>query len=197
MRHALATATVFVDDAVTGRLPPVCVVDGVPATDQISVNHVVGGGGLGIAWLLVLAGPLGWLGLLVIAAFRADGELLTIQLPVSDAARSRIRHGRRARRRVAAVLMSAVVLAFGLAYAGGRLADRQDLPGAATDLRILALALGAVAVAAAVRLTALALTARRRTIAVSLDASRRWVVLRGVHPAFAAAVRDRDLLTQR
>jgi hypothetical protein len=33
---------------------------------------------------------------------------------------------------------------------------------------------------------------RGAMVSVSLDASRRWVTLRGVHPAFATACRDHE-----
>lgn len=63
----MADVTVFVDTAVLGRLPPICVKEGSPTADRLTVqSHVSGGTGLGVAWLLVLLGPLGWLGLIVI-----------------------------------------------------------------------------------------------------------------------------------
>jgi hypothetical protein len=46
--------------------------------------------GLGIAWLLVLAGPLGWLGLIVIASTRRSGGDLTVTLPFSEEAHQRL-----------------------------------------------------------------------------------------------------------
>jgi hypothetical protein len=42
---------VFVYDAVMGRLPGVCVKDGVPTGDQMLVHQTVGYQGLGVAWL--------------------------------------------------------------------------------------------------------------------------------------------------
>jgi len=51
--------TVFVDDAVRGALPKVCVRDGTPTADALRRREDVGDrAGLGVAWLLLLAGPL-------------------------------------------------------------------------------------------------------------------------------------------
>ncbi len=59
----MARAMVFVDDAVLGRLPGVCAKTEVSTADHlVQTVPVDGGQGLGIAWLLVLAGPIGWLG---------------------------------------------------------------------------------------------------------------------------------------
>ena len=87
----MATVTVFVDDAVLGRLPPVCVKHGTWTDDRLTFTQDVGGRtGLGVAWLLVLAGPLGWIGLFMIAATRQNTELLTVTLPYSESAHIRL-----------------------------------------------------------------------------------------------------------
>jgi hypothetical protein len=94
----MASVTVFVDDAVLGNLSPVCVIDGVPTDDALTITQQVGNRtGLGVAWLLVLAGPLGWLGLIVISAFKQSGEALTVTLPFSEAAYLRRGQAERAR----------------------------------------------------------------------------------------------------
>jgi hypothetical protein len=38
-----------------------------------------------VAWLLLLAGPLGWIGLLLVAATRRSAETLTVTLPYCEA----------------------------------------------------------------------------------------------------------------
>ena len=49
----MASVMVFVDDAVRAELPHVCVKDGVPTRDALSINQEVGNrAGLGVAWLL-------------------------------------------------------------------------------------------------------------------------------------------------
>src|SRR5579872_339974 len=83
----VASTRVFVDDAVLGHLPPVCVKDGIPTSDSLVLTENVGGRtGLGIAWLLLLVGPLGWLGLLILSASRQSGDILTVTLPYSEVA---------------------------------------------------------------------------------------------------------------
>jgi len=60
----MSNVTVFVDDAVEGTLPAVCARDGVPTDSSLRRHDDVGDrAGLGVAWLLLLAGPIGWLGL--------------------------------------------------------------------------------------------------------------------------------------
>lgn len=64
----MANVTVFVDDAVLGNLPGICVIDGIATADRLTIRRQVSGSaGFGVAWLLILAGPLGWLGLAAIA----------------------------------------------------------------------------------------------------------------------------------
>ena len=84
------TATrVFVDDAVLGRLPAVCARTGVATSDHLVMTVPVGTSeGLGIAWLLILGGPIGWLGLFIYAMARRV-ETLTVQLPYCDTAHAR------------------------------------------------------------------------------------------------------------
>ena len=176
---AVASVTVFVDDAVRGTLPEVCARDGVPTTDQLRRVEPVGDdrSGFGVAWLLLLAGPLGWLGLLVIAASRSGRvEELRVTLPMSEAAYQRMRTARRLRDRATLALMASGV-------AGLLLLMAQSGPltrfGALVALGLAAAALVAVVIGAG--------RFRRERIGVRLDASRRWVTLSGVHPTFAAA----------
>ena len=107
----MASVTVFVDDAVRGDLPPVCSRDGVPTRDSLGRNEEIGNrAGLGIAWLLLLAGPLGWLGLILISASRSGrAEQLHVRLPMCEAAYQRMRGARRLRdRSVLACLIATV-----------------------------------------------------------------------------------------
>jgi hypothetical protein len=177
----VASVTVFVDDAVLGRLPAVCVVDGVATTDRLTFSQAVGSRpGLGLAWLLVLAGPLGWLGLTLVAAFRRSGEVLTVMLPYSEAAHLRRMQAERARRTEVLVAAGALVLAF------------VALLQRTTDYRLLAFGLAAFASGAAISAVIHSIKLHRLTIYSNLDASRRWVTLLGVHPEFVAAFQSQD-----
>lgn len=174
----MAEIMVFVDDAVRGTLPRVCAKDGVPSADRVVVRQELGGRtGLGLAWLLLLAGPLGWLGLLGVASMKGSrGDVLTVQLPLSEPAYQRVLAARGLRRR-----------ALGLGLAGGAVilltVRKIGSPGV--------LAIIGVAVVVTLMALGLLLLAERRLaterVRVDLDGSRRWVRLSGVHPAFVAA----------
>lgn len=173
----MATVTVFVDDAVLGRLPSVCVKNGTWTSDQLTFTHDVGGGtGLGLGWLLLLAGPLGWIGLFIMGATRQNNELLTVTLPFSESAHIRLRQAQRARSQASWVALGAFAAAF------------VSLLFRTTDSRLLALALGVVVVGALVKLVMGTITVNKAFIRLSLDASRRWVTLSGVHPDFEATI---------
>lgn len=167
----MAEATVFVDDAVLGRLPAVCVKEGVETVDSLTVRYRVGGtSGLGIAWLLLLAGPLGWIGLLVVAAARRSADTLTVRLPFSEAAYRRMRSARRESwifGPATLVLLLVTLVALG------------------HDDVLLGVGSGALCLLAAVRLGVALYRLFNCSVAVDLDASRRWVTLRRVHPLFA------------
>jgi hypothetical protein len=175
----MAEVVVFVDDAVRGQLPDICVKDGVPARGRLRVVHEVNRSNrLGILWLLVFAGPPGWLVLLLLAA-RNDGEQLAVELPYSDEAYERLRGTRRSRNVAVFVgVFGAVGLLLLTAWAqlgtGG-----------------FALILGAV-VGALIAIGVAEDRLARATVDVQLDASRRWVTLRRVHPTFAAAYAERE-----
>jgi hypothetical protein len=153
----------------------VCVVDGVDTSDSLTMRQTVGDGArLGIAWLLVLAGPIGWLGLAVIALSRSgQGEVLTVRLPHSEAAYGRWRGAKRQR----GLGMGAVVVGFALVVLA-QLFGTVDLPLAVVAVAVLVWGLGVV-IYGSIRMG-------RQSIGVELDASRRWVTLRRVHPRFAA-----------
>lgn len=191
-RSPMATALVFVDDAVRGTLPRVCIKDGVPTTDQLVVREELGDrAGLGVLWLLLLAGPLGWLGLLVVSFSRSGrGEVLSVKVPMSEPAYQRLRAARRLSRGATVAGITAGALLVYAALVRGRMAD---------DLAWRALAL--LAAAALVAAIATGFTADRRVrrtrVGLDLDASRRWVTLYGVHPAFASACEQQEQQHQR
>ncbi|HYD08690.1 MAG TPA: hypothetical protein VEA78_01200 [Acidimicrobiales bacterium] len=159
----MAAVTVFVDDVVLGRLPPVCVRTGRPASRRARVDTHVGGSSL--RWLLVFAGPIGWVALLLGVG---EGETFSARLPVSAGVAEQWSRQRWAMRVGCAALLGAVALGLWL--------------------REPSLAFSLLALGAGLVVTAIAL-AFVTGVDVALDASRRWVVLRGVHDGFAAAVR--------
>jgi len=172
--EVMAQATVFVDDAVLGRLPPVCVKDGVLTDDSLTLHTQVGGSnGLGIAWLLLLAGPLGWLGLLIVAVSRRPADTLTVRLPFSQAAYERLR---RAKRDIWLFGLVAIVLLILALFAVGH------------DQALLAGALGVACCVALVQWVRSLVRVRADSVVVNLDASRRWVTLFRVHPTFVQSL---------
>lgn len=175
----MAEVTVFVDDAVRGTLPDVCAKDGVPATGRFRVTKEVGRSNrMGILWLLVLVGPLGWLALAYIL-FRDTGERLDVQLPYSDEALERFAAARRLRTRaIGAAILGGMTLLLVAMWA------HLGAPGLLIAF-VATVASLVVAVVADMRM-------EQGSVHVSLDASRRWVTLRGVHPAFAAACHDQQ-----
>jgi hypothetical protein len=181
----VADVTVFVDDAVRGTLPSVCAKEGVPTDDRLTVRTEVGGGaGLGVAWLLILAGPLGWLALFIIALMHRPSDWLTVKLPLSEYAYQRYRVARRMRSiwLIAAFVAAVLVPAFYMMH--------RSLSIAAAAL------LGFFALAAFVAGIQEWRRTRMAAVRVDLDASRRWVTLSRVHPDFVQAVQnqaERDL----
>jgi len=173
----MAKVTVFVDDAVLGRLPDFCAKDGVPATDRFRIVEEIGRSNrLGVLWLLLFAGPLGWIVLLVLAG-RDQGERLAVELPYSDAAYERFVSARRLRNRAGAIgAIGGIGLLVLTVWAG------LGLGGLILTLGVV----GSAIVAAMVGEYRMG----RTSVDVGLDASRRWVTLRGVHPVFAAACED-------
>jgi hypothetical protein len=175
----MADITVFVDDAVRGTLPAVCARNGVPTSDSLQRRQEVGNrGGLGVAWLLILAGPLGWLGLIAISVMRSGRvEELQVRLPMSEPAYQRMRTSRQLRDRSMLALLVATVATLVLLS----MRDSTTL----TSFGLVA----AIAVAVVSFATMIVGSWRcdRETVGVSLDASRRWVTLSNVHPQFAAA----------
>jgi len=173
----VATATVFVDDAVLGRLPPACAKTGVETTDHLVTTVPVGGSdGFGLAWLLILAGPIGWLGLFVYGVVRRV-ETLTVRLPYCDEAYLELSRAQRTRRNVglASIVLFMVAVLFLIP---------QTLTG-----RVAAAAFGAACLWMMIAYIAETFRVRRAAVGVDLDGSRRWVTLTGVSDAFADSVK--------
>jgi hypothetical protein len=165
-------ATVFVDDAVLGHLPGVCAKTGERADGVFRIDGQVRSPGRVALLLLLFLGPIGWI-ILLLALVAAGPERVHTRIPYSRAAIDRERHLARSR---TAALISAIVLVV-IAISGGL---------AAFEIQ----AVWTVLAAAAVVLTiALQIALEFTRIHVSIDGSRRWVTLSGVHPAFAEAVR--------
>lgn len=174
----MAEATVFVDDAVLGRLPQVCAKRGTSTGSHLRIVEEVGRSNrLGILWLLALAGPLGWLVLLVLGS-RDSGEHLAVEVPLSDGAYAELVAARRLRN-WALVCGLALTVVLILLTGWAQLGTSGLVLAGATGLATVV-----VAFVAEVRIG-------RASVGVALDASRRWVTLDGVHPAFAAACRER------
>jgi hypothetical protein len=181
---AMASEMVFVDDAVLGHLPPICAKTGDETWDHLVMTVPVGGHeGLGLAWLLLLLGPLGWLGLFVYAATRRS-EALTVRLPYCDAAFNALVRARRARRNAG---VATVLLLVGALIVAIRPTFTAHAAGAA--LAVIALGFLGICIAETLQV-------RRCTVRVQLDGSRRWVTLSRISEPLAAAVKrsraDRD-----
>jgi hypothetical protein len=173
----MAEVTVFVDDAVRGMLPDVCARDGIPTADRLTSSVTVGDGArLGVLWLLVLAGPIGWIALVFIASSRSGGaEVLQVDLPLSQAAWERQQGARSARRKALFFAVTGVgVLMLG--------ASSQAVYDAVILGCGLVLLLGGL-----IASVAFDLRASQDAVRVQLDASRRWVHLWNVHPRFVEA----------
>jgi hypothetical protein len=172
----MAKATVFVDDAVLGHLPPVCAKTGVDTWDHLVMTVPVGGSeGLGIAWLLLLAGPIGWLGLFIYA-FARRVETLTVKLPYCDAAYNELTRTRRTRRNIGIAVIVLLIMAVLVAIAKTYTA------------RAGAVALAVVAVGLLLTFIAETLRVRRAAVQVDLDGSRRWVTLSRISDGLAEAI---------
>jgi hypothetical protein len=162
---------VFVDDAVRGDLPSVCVKSGEPATWRVPFVGEVGGRNP-LWFLLVFFGPVGWIVLLL----GSGTERFEVLLPVSDSTRELWRERRRDRRIavIGTVLLAGMCLLLARWYG--------DL--GATPFLVIGAGV----------LTVLVTHWRYDAAGVDLglDATRRWVTISGVHPDFVAAVRRRD-----
>ena len=170
----MAATTVFVDDAVQGNLPPVCARTGVAASARLTIHQDLTDG-LGAAWVLLFFGPLGWLVLALVALSRRRSTL-TVRIPYGDDELRRYVSAARRTMHLAIGTGVLLVLVFGAAFG---LALSDPTPLMVTGLAVFVIGSVAVLVNAAI--------ARRKLVGIGLDASGRWVTLRRVHPAFAAA----------
>jgi len=103
----MAAVSVFVDEAVRGRLPMVCAKTGEPTETVIRMSRPIGSGVAGMAWLLVFLGPPGWVALFLVMILGPGAEHLTVRIrehrhlprritPMGDSQRGapRVRPGR-------------------------------------------------------------------------------------------------------
>jgi len=174
----MAAVSVFVDDAVRGQLPPICVKTGERTDLIIRVQQPVGGGLNGAAWLLVFLGPPGWVALFVVMLLSSGREHLTVRIPQTGAAYSRER-----------ALEGFRLAAFGAGVVA--LLCGAVLPGMFPVLWLLTGAASLIAAAA------LHLRIQGQAVRISLDGSRRWVTFSGVHPDFVQAVREQEMRLTR
>jgi len=157
---------VRVGDALAGRLPRVCCMTGARAE---GFAPIVVPKRLGVAWLLLLAGPVG---VLVLAAIwpRVRVRYL-VRLPMSAVAFARM-HALQVRRLWCGWLGAlGVVATFGLLWV--------------PPIALVVFVASVVAIVVAVQAH---LVLPWTFPSAVVDATGRWVTLRGVHPAFVAAV---------
>jgi hypothetical protein len=187
MANGGTAVTVFVDDAVQGRFPPVCARTGRPGDGRLTIDSEAVGSRsipLPLVVVLLLVGPVGWAVYFVLSFLSAPGERLTVRLPWTADSQERIVALRRRKNGAwAAAAAGAAACAVAVVLVAG------SSGGTTLTARVV---IGAIvlasAVAAGVALVAEARLGRER-VRVELDASRRWVTLVNVHPAFRQAVR--------
>jgi len=169
----MAAVSVFVDDAIRGDLPPVCAKTGEPTDLVIRRRQPVGGGLPPVVWLVLLLGPMGIFVLFLLALAWPSPEYLTVRVPETEASYQNERQMKRWR---LAALGAGVLMPFlGILGVG--------------MFPLLWLAAGAGFFLAAGVLTWMLW---RQSISVSIDVSRRWVTLAGVHPNFVEAVQRQE-----
>ncbi len=171
--------TVFVDDAVLGRLPRICIKHGQATADTVVQTEPVGASGLGIRWLLLVLGPIGWIAAYILSMTgSARGERLTVKLPLCEQSFCENRTARRYRTSASAGAIVLAIVTSAMALQASSL------------LRIAMTALlGVATVLAAAEWLHESRVCRRSSVGVSIDVSRRWVTLHRVHPAFKGAIR--------
>jgi hypothetical protein len=161
----MAKVTVSSDRAVSGQLPPVCVRSGCAADRRVEVVSRIGGPSP-CALLLVFAGPIGWLVILGLW-LGVRGEEASVRVPLQRDAWHAIQR---------VTIVGRMLVGVG---AVGILAVLLTDPSAVG---------GALAAAALLAGLFTLIAARLLLPRVSLDATRRWATLAGVHPAFRDAV---------
>jgi hypothetical protein len=165
---AVGAINVFVDDAVSGRLPAVCARTGSPAESVERIDERIGGPSP-LVWLLLVLGPLGIV-LIVLAYAVSRRETLTVRLPVSAAAWQR------------ELALRKVELGAWVVFAAAFVAAFVELAGVRAGWFVLA------PVALVVALVVHGVSAWRQPRA-SIDVSRRWVTIANVDDRFVAALR--------
>jgi hypothetical protein len=173
----MTEVAVFAEDAVAGCLPPVCVRRGISTTELLAVRAAphVDSPRLGLAWLLLFLGPVGWAALIVIALARRPRGGLVVQVPCCGPARHRLARTRRLERASVVTVVGLMVVEIALLLADPSWVD------VATTLLVVAIAVAVAAtLVSALQLVPMEVRAR-------LDPSRRWVVLANVAPEFAFA----------
>ena len=187
MANGGTAVTVFVDDAVQGRFPPVCARTGRPGDGRLTIDSEAVGSRsipLPLVVVLLLVGPVGWAVYFVLSFLSAPGERLTVRLPWTADSQERIVALRRRKNGAwAAAAAGAAACAVAVLLVAG------SSGGTTMTTRVV---IGSVVLASAVA-AGVALVAEwrlgRESVRVELDASRRWVTLGNVHPAFRQAVR--------
>ena len=179
----MATTTVFVDDVVQGRLPMVCVRTGEPADGLHRIHQTIDGGSPW-AFLLIFLGPLGWMFLIVSMVFNGRSRQLLVRLPYSHHGLAREQSEFRA-----AVVSGAAMVASAIAMV---IALTGPTPRSQVRETVVFLLVGATLLAA-VSTIALGIRYSLHRPGIELDASGRWVTLRGIHPNFARAIGDRSV----
>jgi hypothetical protein len=174
----VAEVTVFIDDAVLGNFPPLCIKEGIPTSDRLTWREPVNP--LGSAWLLLFLGPVGWLCLLLIAG--RSGHV-TAKLPFCEFAYRRLQVARR----MQTIWVTFAVIAWLLGLGAVAIHSRASIAAAA--------ALGLGALAATVKAVIETRRLRYLIVRLDLDGSRRWVTISGVHPTFVQEVAARRSTT--
>ncbi|MDQ4134170.1 MAG: hypothetical protein M3179_13445 [Actinomycetota bacterium] len=169
---------VSVDDLAVGRFPEVCVKTGEPTRLHAQVEGS-DGGFQGWWLLLLLLGPLGIVAVVLLWALGRRTNRVGGELPFSAAALENYNLAARMARAFATMALAGMALGVGaLAIQKGTGAEFLG------RVAIVMIVLGALASIAA------RVVAAWRWVDVDLDGSGRWAVLTGVHPEFAAAVRQ-------
>ena len=167
----MASVEIFVDDAVQGNLPFVCAKTGGPADGLQRIEQKIGGPSALVA-LLVFVPVVGWIVLLAVLALSTGRATLTVRLPISRQSLA-IQHLWR-RWWIGGWSAVGVFVVAAIARA---------LHEPAWMWLVFAAAAFVVAIAAYAAMCV-------SMVRVRLDASRRWVTLSGVDPAFRDAVLD-------
>jgi hypothetical protein len=162
------TVRVRLDDALIGRLPRVCVMTG---EDAVGYAPMIVPRSLGVAWLLLLGGPPGWL--MLAALYPRLRTRYEIRVPMSERAFDRWITERRRRLWGAWVGAACLLVALAMRWLGP----------IALLIAVAGLLLLAVALRAHWRVPWL-------QPSLSADSRGRSVTMRGVHERFVAAVRE-------